>query len=512
MATRLNGLPPAWLHDRLGSIAGPIIAVTLLTIMVQRHDATLVLAVLVAIVVLGVMLASPSLATLLVVFLLYSNVPSVLVQVYQVPDIVAGTFILLLGIPIIHTLIFRRQAARFDAVFGWMLLLLGIMLLSSLGAVDKSLALGRVQKYVVEGLLLYWLLINAVRTPGEFRRVVWAVLAAAAMLGSMSIYQSVTGNFTFQFGGFAERSLQFEDPTEVGEAVLREAKVRNAMRADGPQLGKNRYAQVMLVLLPLAVMQFRSSRSRRQRSFVLTFGVIILIGGVGLTYSRGAYLAVAAMVVSAAYLTTWLRPSRLAVLALASFIILPVVAPLAMQRMSTLSALTSLSNPAEADGSLRGRATEMLAALNVFLDHPVVGVGPGQYSRFYSVEYSQRPGIKFRDIQVQRRGHMLYFEMGAELGLLGLATFMVIPLLLLSRLRRQARFWKDRNATYADMAMALMLSLVGFLVTALFLSHAFYRFYWFLIALAGIVLLLLRREAAVEQRETLDVHESYARY
>jgi putative inorganic carbon (hco3(-)) transporter len=482
--------------------AGLLVGATaLFAALVYTFDTSLALAAAVALVGALMLMLHPEAATLIVVFLLYSNIPSVLLKLYGLPEAVAGSFILLLGLPLVHFLVFRRQRARTDLIFTCMIVLLCTMMISSLIAKDKSLAGARIEKYVFEGMLLYWLVLNTVRDLTTLRRVIWATLLAGSMLGTMSIYQSVTGDFSNQFGGLAERNLdgELEDAARE-EPVIREAKVRNVMRADGPQLGKNRYAQVMLVLVPLAWLQLRNARSRRGRLAALAMGGIILIGGVGLTYSRGAYLAGVVMIGFATFVARWIKPSQLAVGALCGMLALPIVAPLAVKRVTTLTAVTELDNPAEADGSLRGRATEMLAALNVLLDHPVLGVGPGQYMPFYSIDYHQRSGIKFRDIQVQRRAHMLYFELGAEGGIVGLTAFLVIPFILLRELGRARRYWEHRRPDYANFAGACCIGIIGFLATSVFLSYAFYRFYWFLIALSGTTLFLLRTSAESAER------------
>ena len=482
------------------SLALVPLGILLLAALVQRYELALVLAVPFAGLAFVGLLLRPELATVIAVFLLYSNIPSVLLRLYGVPEVVAGSFILLLCLPLLRYLVFERQRARGDAVFLWMMALLCTMILSSLMAQDKRIAFERIEKYVLEGLLLYWLILNTVRSGEALRRVVWAALAAGAMLGSMSIYQSATGDFATQFGGLAERRVERKDEAAVEEEpAVTELKVTAAMRADGPQLGKNRYAQVMLVLLPLAWMQFRNARSRSHRLLAIAAGSLILVGGVALTYSRGAYLAVAAMIAAATWVTHWLRPSRLALAALCGLLMLPVVAPITTQRLVSLGGLTDLSDPSEADGSLRGRATEMLSAFNVMLDYPLLGVGPGQYTPFYSVKYHQRIRTKFRDIQVQRRAHTLYFEMGAEGGVVGLAVFLVIPLLLLRDLNRERRYWARRRPELATMAGAPFIAIIGFLASAVFLSHAYYRFYWFLIAIAGATLFLLREARAAEQ-------------
>src|SRR5439155_1514577 len=95
----------------------------------------------------------------------------------------------------------------------------------------------------------------------------------------------------------------------------------------------------------------------------------------------------------------------------------------------------------ETDGAIRGRMTEMMAALFVFLDHPVIGVGPGQYMPVYSQAYMNVPGA-LRHITVERRAHSMYFELAAENGMVGLGLFLAIVGLIQFRLWRAWRLWK----------------------------------------------------------------------
>ena len=93
------------------------------------------------------------------------------------------------------------------------------------------------------------------------------------------------------------------------------------------------------------------------------------------------------------------------------------------------------------------------------------------------------PEISFRTLTTPRRAHTLYFELGAEIGALGLMTFMLIPALLARRL------WKLRARAIrlaphqARVATAFLLALMAYFMTALFLHMAFQPYYWFLIAL-----------------------------
>jgi O-antigen ligase len=163
---------------------------------------------------------------------------------------------------------------------------------------------------------------------------------------------------------------------------------------------------------------------------------------------------------------------------------------------SITSALAVLQDrPAtERDYAIEGRATEMMAALQVFLDNPVIGVGPGQYMPFYSVEYQQKnPRLKFSDLRIPRRAHSLYLELGAELGLVGLVVFLGIVGTVLRELWRARNHWRGKVLEHTDLATALFLALAGYLTTGVFLHLMYERYFWLLLAVGGAVVQVLRR-------------------
>ena len=60
-------------------------------------------------------------------------------------------------------------------------------------------------------------------------------------------------------------------------------------------------------------------------------------------------------------------------------------------------------------------ATSNLAALSVFLEHPVIGVGPDQYFRNYSQDAGNQLGLKHFDRN--RQAHSMYLEVLADTGI-----------------------------------------------------------------------------------------------
>jgi len=71
---------------------------------------------------------------------------------------------------------------------------------------------------------------------------------------------------------------------------------------------------------------------------------------------------------------------------------------------------------------------------------------------------------------------------------------MLIVFYTLSQLWKARRRWQDYNRAYANYATAFFLSIIGYLSTAVFLSLAYQRFYWVLIALAGSAIQILKSE------------------
>lgn len=483
-----------------------LVAFGVLTLLVREFDAPTALMLVLALGFAAPLVLRPELATLVVVFLLYTNIP-VLATYHGVPRMMASSFLLLLGIPLAHYVVARRQPLRSDSVLVLMLVYLAVMLVSSVGAKSIEAAFAYVGTYIVEGLAVYWLILNTVRSATTLTRVIWTLVAAAAFLGALTTYQEVTGAYDQQFYGLAHRNvgyleLQALDPEDPGAAELIESfeGARNR-RAEGPMNEPNRYAQILLVILPLALHTYRTGRSRRARIASVVAAVFILCGMV-YSDSRGALVALVVLAMIAGY-TQWIRRSHLMMAGLALVLCIPIVAPRYATRALSLVHVTALAEGAgseKADGAIRGRATEMLAATQAFFDHSLLGVGPAQYLHFYSLEYQQKnPRLKFRDIQKGRRAHSLYPELAAELGVMGLLSFLAIFVVLLRGLLRAWRRWKSASPEVADLAAALVFSLLAYLITSAFLHLAYQRYLWLFVGLAGATLQILHSATRTER-------------
>jgi len=431
-----------------------------------------------------------SVATAAAIFLLYTNLPVVAYQRGLVPKAAAAMVPILLGAAVVHQIIVLRRPIAVDRTLVAMFGFLAVMLLSAFGAKGYDAALDNITIYLSEGLVIYLLIRNAVRTLPELRRAMVAVLFAASLLGSLTVAQEITGAYRQDFMGLAQRNLE-----PVGGAA---SPSRHTMgpgnRAKGSVDEPNRFAQILLMVSPLGLVLGMNALRRRQ-AILAGLSVSLLLGGVLFTYSRGAFVVLVVLIMMCAPLRL-IRPQRVAGVLLAGAILTPLIAPGYAERVASIAGAASLfgAGEVEADGATTGRTTSMLAALAAYTDHPVLGVGPGQYAPHYSVHYQALPEISIRERTVPRRAHNLYLEVAAETGTFGLLIFLAIPLLLLRDLEGLRRGLACRRPDLARLAAGFTLGLLAYLGTGMFLHLAFARYYWFLVALSAAAVAVLQKQ------------------
>jgi O-antigen ligase len=422
-----------------------------------------------------------SLAAGLAAFLLYTNLLVVLAQSGPFPTAIAALVPGLLLVAVLHRVVVRREPLIVDRTFLLMLAFLAVLLASAFGARGQEVAAARIATYCVEGLVTYFLVRNAIHCLPELRATVMGVLAACVLLSVLSVYQTVTGNYQQEFLGLAGRSLE-----HVAAMGLTPAEVMGMEdRAYGPVGDPNRFAQLLMMGLPLAFVGMLNTPRGLARKLALGC-VLAIVGGIVVTYSRGAFVAL--IVLGALAVPMRLaRLSQVTAVFLAGAIAIPLAAPAYAGRVLSISGVAALfgARQVEADGATRGRTTEMLAALAAYTDHAVIGVGPGQYVEFYSVHYQSLPEISIREISEPRRAHSLYLELAAESGTIGLVIFMAIPLLLLRDLRAIRLILQRRHPDLARVAAGFSLLLLAYLGTGVFLHLAFERYFWFMIGLTA---------------------------
>lgn len=479
-----------------------LLMLPILGYMVFTTDKLFIAAGVVTLLVVLISVFKPEFATLAVVFVLYSNFAVVLKTVHGVSEVLAGSFSLLLCLPLANYLFIRKEKLVIDYVFLLMAAFFVICLASAfLMAKDMDMAFQWLAVYAIEGLAVYFLFLNVIKKLELLRKVIWVLLFCGAMLAAMSLYQEIFNQYNQTFGGLAQRTHELEEFDDfhgdvyADERAASGANIGGKNRSGGPVGKPNRYAQILLVLAPLGL--FRLWSEKRLLLKVAAAGAtVIILSGVLLTYSRGGFVTMVLMFLLLT-LFRYITPKQIIISVALMLVLMAAAAPGYFTRVESITRAVSLFSAeagASADGTTRGRMTEMLAAFLAFTDYPILGVGPAQYTPFYSAYYQSDPDIAFRHLGRARRAHTLYFELAAETGILGFTVFVAIFAVLMIRLwgiRQRARRLRP---DLANLAASFWFAIFAYLGTAVFLHLSYQRYYWFILALAGATVQIAKKE------------------
>jgi O-antigen ligase len=298
------------------------------------------------------------------------------------------------------------------------------------------------------------------------RQIVWVLIGGGLFLASLSILQFVFGLYGASFGGFAQSALQHVAGTS------------DDVRISGPIGDPNFYAQWLVLLVPLAIDRFHDETSPILRLLAAgaaaAFAAVIVI-----TFSRGALIA---LVVVAGLMMLRYPPRRSTVAAVLALgvLSLPLLPPGYVDRMVALTDLGGVD--IGTDPSLRAREVEVAVATQMFLDHPLSGIGYGNFLNTYE-GYARPLGIEQRN--KPREAHNLYLETAAETGVPGLIVlggFFTTVFAALAAGRRRFRAMGDHRTDGIGHAVAV--ALVGYLITSVFLHMAYARLVFVLVGVA----------------------------
>lgn len=243
----------------------------------------------------------------------------------------------------------------------------------------------------------------------------------------------------------------------------------------------NTIAVAIIMTIPL-MRYLQTTTPHRYVRWGLT--AMMLLGGVAVlgTYSRGALVAVAAMVA----LLWWKGRQKVPVLFVAAFAIpvaLSVMPEKWYERMETIG-----SYHQEASASMRLNSWGMM--VNIANDRPIVGGGFELAVKDVYDRYSPDPAFP------PQVGHSIYFQALGEHGYVGLALYLFLLVALWRKANRTIYLARGKSElTWArDLALMSQVSLMGFAVGGAFLNLLTFDVPFYL---AGITLATL----AIAERE-----------
>ena len=371
---------------------------------------------------------------------------------------------LLLLILLVRWFLYKEQPAGW-AKPGVLVLIYG---LTGMATLMWARDVGRAQTGVIEYFkdsIIVVIIIMLLREPPTLRRAIWVLLGAGIFMATLTTFQQVSGTLSNNYLGFAKAGIK---QIVEGEA--------DDYRIAGPYNDPNFYAQVLLILIPLAIDRMLNERKKILR-LTAAWALVMCVLSVFFTFSRGAFLGLILIVL----FMMVRRPPKIITLLIIIALTIPMIQFLPanyVARLETIpDAIPGLSNKdVREESSFRGRSSAQLSGLLMFLDHPLFGVGVLNFGVYYP-EYSRGLGI---DNKVwDQSPHNLYLEILTEKGLVGLSAFLLLISVFFRGLfssRRQ--FLEIGNREYAQITEAYMIGLASFMFTSIFLHMSYPRFFW----------------------------------
>lgn len=423
------------------------------------------------------------LGVMAMIFILYTQTYLIVGERYGVTDVVQYLILLLVVSMGTRWFFYTSEIPQ-----GWMRVSFLIFfycfvgLASVIYAGDSDVAM----KIAVDGVksgIIALIIAVVLKSESSWRLAIWVLLAVGIILGTLSIIQFALGTYDNSYGGYAVAALNNISGSSSG------------YRLGGPVGDPNYYAQMMLVMVPIALDRLWNEKRGLLR-FLAGWALGVCAFAVILTYSRGGFVSM--VVILVAWLTIFHRGQLryLMAVAVVALLLINVLPARFTERISTLTELlpggSSTPNGVAQDLSLRGRTSELLVALQMFADHPVLGVGLGNYPLLYQ-QYAQRFGLEFRS--EVRQAHNLYLEVASETGLLGFFSFAVLLWGIFSSIwRAQQSLARSGLTSISNMVVAYAFGLLGFLIAALFIHAVYFRNFWVLVGIA----LAIPRMAEIE--------------
>jgi O-antigen ligase len=462
---------PTFLHIFSFLLAGSLIVAFFIIGVALRDNEIALFAVggIIALATAVIILYKPEFGAYILIFTIFTNLSTIFTE-KGLPSINKPLVIL-----VIFSLVLNYFLSEEKLPFRWgrnqwfIFTYLLIWTLSVFIAKDRSLAADHVIDFAKDFAIILAIL-YALRNQKAWKTAIWLIIICATLLSLLNVLQTFTGNYEQTFFGLA-----IVDQQEVVTGV-------REYRLGGPIDAPNFWGMILTATLTLAVYRVIDEKNKWIKIGALGSAVIIAFA-IANTYSRGAFLAMALILVLIA-IERRARPTFF-LLAITGVILLLLFLPQSYSdRIQSLMILGSgEESSVYEDESFRGRLSEMRAGINMFSDHPFLGVGIGNYNLHYQ-DYARQIGLEYRT--EDRDAHSLYVEILAETGLAGIIAFSLLFLsIIFSLFSLQHKFRTQHiDRKWASWLVSLQMAILAYLFSSTFLHGDFFRYMWLFVALA----------------------------
>jgi putative inorganic carbon (HCO3(-)) transporter len=418
------------------------------------------------------MICYPYLGILVYLVIEYARLPVMFptLQTLQIGKIV----VLATGLIWVVRSVFTRKLKFVSDPLNWVMMIWAVAVISSsFFAINSKLAFQAMVDFL-KWVIIYLLIINLVDTLPKWQWFMWVLLLLNFKLSQFQIRQFMAG---------------------YAMAPNPEVFITRGAGAGSTGFFGNAgdFGVAMCVVAPFALYLVKAVKSKLLKVggvlFFAAFAFSILKCG-----SRGAALALFVMA-----FFFWLRTNKK--LQSGALILLFVIGFWASAQEAWKERFVSTVNYQQ-DPTASQRLKLCKAGLQMFIDHPLVGVGSNNFSTNYAMHYytAGERGIHWAP-------HNIFIQAGSELGLPGLLCVLLVMSLVFKRNQETRKLYGQshwRNDWVLDFAYAIDLSLIGYIVSGSFLTVLYYPHLYIIMALSISLNQIAQKQAEAERNLTED--------
>jgi O-antigen ligase len=342
--------------------------------------------------------------------------------------------------------------------------------------------------------LIFMLMVNCATSPRRIERICWVIVLAFGYISALAWRDYALGRNLWEgnriggaVGGF------FENPNDLALNIA--------------------------AFLPLALMYVQRPGPFFKRALSAVI-VVLMIGALLFTKSRSGMVGAAAMLLVYLIITRSLTPTTIMAGIVAGMLVGPALPQSFWDRMASIT-----DESKDPTGSRAGRRVLLEQAWLIFLEHPLTGVGAGQFMNYGPPGRAEK----------WRVTHNVMLQIAAEIGVFGLIvfSFLIWRGFASAWWTRKALAWthrrrpkRRRGKALADPedglepheryflethASAMIACMTGWFICALFASVAFNWTFYYLLGLAVCSREVVRlRAAAYAEAKALETERVVA--
>lgn len=328
-----------------------------------------------------------------------------------------------------------------------------VMLLSVSYSVDKHLALQETVRFVSYGVI--YLILSSEIEEKTLKAALKVFSCAVLILGLYGVIQFLTG-----FG--------------VEKAYIAKYSYGVNVRIDGTFGNPDSYGGFLILVAFPIISLLLNAKKKGERIFYFIISVLIVLN-VYFTGSRNAYLGLLL-----GLLILVLYNKRKYILAFVGFTGVMLIIPVVRNRL--LQVFDSSQNVA--------RIKIWKVAIKMINDHPVFGVGNGNFYTLYNKYIRKYPDLMYEAHQYYT-SHNSFLKIQSELGILGSIIFLLIMILSIISIYKISKSEKSKylNSYFAGYFASIVSFYFMNLFDNLFFVPKVTIYFWIMLALSQGILL-----------------------